>query len=67
MEPRPFYFRPGKKISNSQFFRNYWCSGYDQCLYQAAREDLYLDCTGCLNKDSVEEIFLPFLKHTRTE
>ena len=67
MNPRPLYFKPGKKISNNQFFRNYWCSNYDRCLDLAAREDLFMDCAQCFHKDSVMERFTVFFKDSRAE
>lgn len=67
MEPRPLYVRPGKKTSNTRFFRNFWCSGYDQCLNRAALEDLFLDCTECLLKDDVIENYSLFLKNHSPE
>ena len=62
MEPSPLYFKPGKKINNSQFYRNYWCANYDRCLDLAAREDLFMDCAQCLHKDSVMELFSTFFR-----
>jgi len=67
MEPSPLYFKPGKKTNSRQFFRNCWCPDYDRCMNRAAREDLFLDCTGCFSKDNVMEIFLPFLKDCRRD
>jgi hypothetical protein len=64
MEPSPLFFKPGKKIHNSQFFRNYWCSDYDLCLSRAAKDDLFLDCTQCFMRNDMEDLFLPFLKNS---
>jgi hypothetical protein len=62
MQPTPQYFKPGKKINNSQFFRNYWCTDYEQCLDRAAFEDLFLDCTQCQQKNDIIDTFALFLK-----
>ena len=55
MEPTPFFCTGGKQIKSTDFYRNPWCTYYDACLNQAAREDVYLDCTRCEYKDSVLE------------
>lgn len=67
MEPSPHYIRPGKKTSNTRFFRNYWCTDYEQCLSRAALEDLFLDCTECLLKDDVMENYSLFLKNRNAD
>jgi len=67
MEPSPLYIRPGKKTNGTRFFRNYWCTDYDQCLNRAALEDLFLDCTQCFLKNDVIDTFSLFLKNTRLE
>ena len=30
-----------------EFFRDIYCSGYDECLYRAARADSDLNCGSC--------------------
>ena len=67
MEPSPLYIRPGKKTSNMRFFRNYWCTTYEECLSRAAFEDLFLDCTQCFLKNDVMDTFSLFLKNARPE
>jgi hypothetical protein len=57
MERTPLFYHRKNKCNYNDLFRNYRCPGYDICLDQAAREDLFLDCTACLFKDdAVEEI-----------
>jgi len=65
MKGTPIYYVPGKKTSNNQFYRNYWCSDYELCLNTAAREDLYLDCTQCFLKDTIVEEFSIFITKKR--
>ena len=67
MEPCPLYIRPGKKTSKTHFFRNSGCPCYDQCLNQAAHDDLFLDCTQCSLKDAVMEMFSLYLKNSGIE
>jgi hypothetical protein len=57
MRGTPVYYLPSKKITNAQFYRNFWCSHYAVCLNTAAREDLYLDCTQCELKENTPEDF----------
>lgn len=68
MKETPVYLVPGKKTSNSQFYRNYWCYNYDVCLNIAAHKDLYLDCTHCFFKENVIEDLSIFInkKHKST-
>lgn len=62
MKGTPVYYLPSKRITNAEFYRNYWCSDYEVCLNTAAREDLYLDCTLCDLKDNIMEDFSIFLR-----
>jgi len=57
MRGTPVYYLPSKRISNTEFFRNYWCSEYEVCLNTAARDDLYLDCAQCQLRDTILEDF----------
>jgi dsDNA-binding SOS-regulon protein len=62
MKETPIYYVSGKKTNKDQFFRNYWCTNYDVCLNTAAHEDTHLDCTQCVYKDNVIEVFSIFIE-----
>jgi hypothetical protein len=62
MDCTPLFHPQGKLTRALDFFRNYWCSHYDLCLVQAAKEDLFLDCTQCKFKDSVADDLALFVK-----
>jgi hypothetical protein len=61
MKGTPTFFIPNKKTNANQFYRNYWCDGYEFCLTTAAQDDLYLDCTKCLFRDHVMEEYSIFI------
>lgn len=65
MQETPIYYVSGKKTNKTQFYRNYWCKNYDVCLDTAAREDAYLDCTQCIFRDNVIEVFSIFIDNTQ--
>jgi len=41
-----------------EFFRDIYCSAYDECLNRAAREDLDLNCGGCKRSNGDEGEFI---------
>lgn len=51
MERTPQFHHRKNKCHFKDLYRNYRCPGYDICLEQAAREDLFLDCAACLFKN----------------
>ena len=52
MERSPVFPVHKKGINTTDFLRNYLCPFYDQCLDDAARRNLYLDCNSCNHKSS---------------
>jgi len=47
MERSPVFSVHKKGINTADFLRNYLCPFYDQCLGEAASQNLYLDCSSC--------------------
>lgn len=62
MERTPLFHHRKNKCSPKDLLRNYRCPGYDICLEQAAREDLFLDCTACLFNNVIIEDVANYLR-----
>ena len=65
MKETPIFNVKKKKTNNDQFYRNYWCTHYGICLNIAARKDAHLDCTRCILKDDVIDVFSIFINKER--
>lgn len=54
MEKRPTFYEVTEHNEEQIFFRNFLCPDYDTCLLNSAHLDLLLDCSGCPNREIVD-------------
>ena len=46
------------KQFQTNYFRNVFCEQYDECLSEAARKNIPLNCGECPLKDTSREVFI---------
>lgn len=57
-QKRPRLIRIKSKHQQDIFYRNIWCACYENCLTEAAINDVYLDCSSCPLHQTKRQYFL---------
>ena len=43
----PIFHKEDHELRQQDLMKNIWCPHYDDCLDEAAKHDLLIDCSGC--------------------